>query len=233
MSERWQSGLETQKTFRWRKALATEGSTFLKEGKVQEDTGKRHQEKRRRAETGRKRRRGTVEGFETAGQTLFFCMLGQTQNKINNCWASGWQLTQFSIYSEPEWRVTCDLLASSPSWNWFFDTLMFVFKALHGRAHLCLRLKLYVSKTGLWLDWTSQLLLEVLRSRCRCWGDVGLFPTLITDLGLFKSKLKTYFSRMAFKTTLCSDILLFRYLLCDFAACSLFLSNFINIWRTT
>lgn len=94
-----------------------------------------------------------------------------------------------------------------------FKILMFVFKALHGLAPVYLTELLTVREPGRALRSSNQLLLEVPRSKYKHWGDQAFsiaaprlwnkLPVemrLISDLGLFKSRLKTYLFRMAFNT---------------------------------
>ena len=76
---------------------------------------------------------------------------------------------------------------------------MFVLKALNGLAPLYLSELLIVRTTGRALRSTNQLLLEVPRSKYKHWGDRAEMR-LISDLGLFKSRLKTYLCQMAFNT---------------------------------
>ena len=90
---------------------------------------------------------------------------------------------------------------------------MFVFKALNGLAPPYLSELLTVREHGRALRSSNQLLLEVPRSKFKHWGDRAFSiaaPRLwnklpcnlrtISDLGLFKSRLKTYLFRMAFNT---------------------------------
>lgn len=94
-----------------------------------------------------------------------------------------------------------------------FKLLMFVFKALNGLAPSYLSEILTVREHGRALRSSNQLLLEVPRSKYKHWGDRAFSvaaPRLwnklpcdmraISDLGLFKSRLKTYLFRMAFNT---------------------------------
>ena len=90
---------------------------------------------------------------------------------------------------------------------------MFVFKALNGLAPLYLSKLLTIRDPGRALRSTNQLVLEVPRSKYKHWGDRAFsvaaprlwnkLPTemsLISDPGLFQSRLKTYLFRMAFNT---------------------------------
>ncbi len=92
-----------------------------------------------------------------------------------------------------------------------FKMILFVFKALNGIAPLYVTEMLAFRQPNRVLRSTNQLLLEVLRSRYKHWGDQAFSvagPRLwnkvppdmrtITDLGLFKAKLKTYLFRLAF-----------------------------------
>ncbi len=94
-----------------------------------------------------------------------------------------------------------------------FKPLMFVFKAINGLVPPYLSEILALHKHNRALVSSNQLMLEVLRSRCKLWGDRAFAvaaPKLwnklpsdihtITDPALFKSKLKTYLFRMAFNT---------------------------------
>lgn len=68
---------------------------------------------------------------------------------------------------------------------------MFVFKALNGLVPLYLSENLAPCKQNGALRSSSQLLLQVLRSRCECEGDEAFpvaAPRLWTDLDLSKSK---------------------------------------------
>uniref|UniRef100_A0A8C1UC21 Reverse transcriptase domain-containing protein n=1 Tax=Cyprinus carpio TaxID=7962 RepID=A0A8C1UC21_CYPCA len=92
-----------------------------------------------------------------------------------------------------------------------FKILLFVFKALNGLAPPYITEMLTLRQSNRALRSTNQLLLEVPRTRYRLWGDRAFSvagPSLwnklpadirtITDLGLFKAKLKTYLFRLAF-----------------------------------
>ena len=92
-----------------------------------------------------------------------------------------------------------------------FKLLLFVFNAINGLAPSYLSEILTICDHGRALRSSGQLLLEVPRSRYKQWGDHSfavaaprlwnkLPPDIrtTTDLGLFKSKLKTHFFRLAF-----------------------------------
>ena len=94
-----------------------------------------------------------------------------------------------------------------------FKLLMFVFKALNGLAPSYLSELLTVREPGGALRSSNQLLLEVPRSKYkhrgdrafsvaapRLWNKLPAEIRLASDLGLFKSRLKTYLFRMAFTT---------------------------------
>ena len=94
-----------------------------------------------------------------------------------------------------------------------FKLIMFVFKALNGLAPLYLSKLLTIRDPGRAWRSTNHLVVEVPRSKYKHWGDRGFsvaaprlwnkLPTelsLISDPGLFKSRLKTYLFRMAFNT---------------------------------
>lgn len=92
-----------------------------------------------------------------------------------------------------------------------FKILLFVFKALNGLAPSYLSELLTIRDSGRSLRSSNQLLLEVPRTKSKHWGDRSfsvagprlwnkLPPDMrtITDLGLFKSRLKTHLFRLAF-----------------------------------
>ena len=90
-----------------------------------------------------------------------------------------------------------------------FKLIMLVFKALNSLAPLYLSELLTIRDPGRALRSTNQLVLEVPRSKYKHWGDQAFsvaaprlwnkLPTvmrLISDPGLFKSRLKTYLFRL-------------------------------------
>ena len=92
-----------------------------------------------------------------------------------------------------------------------FKLLVFVFNAINGRGPSYLSEALTFQDHGRTLRSSGQLLLEVPRSRLKQWGDrsfsvaaprlwnsLPLDIRTTTDLGLFKSKLKTHFYTKAF-----------------------------------
>lgn len=94
-----------------------------------------------------------------------------------------------------------------------FKLLLFVFYAINGLAPSYLSEILTIRDHGRALRSSGQLLLEVPSSRYKQWGDRSfavaaprlwnrLPPDIrtITDLSLFKSKLKTHFFRLAFNS---------------------------------
>uniref|UniRef100_A0A3P8U7G5 Reverse transcriptase domain-containing protein n=1 Tax=Amphiprion percula TaxID=161767 RepID=A0A3P8U7G5_AMPPE len=92
-----------------------------------------------------------------------------------------------------------------------FKILTFVFKALHGLAPLYISELLTIHRPSRALRSSTQMVLDVPRSRYKQWGDrcfAVAAPTLalplelrvITNLQLFKSRLKTYLFRRAFES---------------------------------
>ena len=94
-----------------------------------------------------------------------------------------------------------------------FKILMFAFKALNGLAPPYLSEILSVHRPNRALRSADQMRLVVPRSRCKQWGDRSfafaapkLWNTLpvdlrvLTDLALFKSRLKTHLFKLAFNT---------------------------------
>lgn len=94
-----------------------------------------------------------------------------------------------------------------------FKILMFVFRALHGLAPLYLSDILILHRPSRALRSSSQMVLDVPRSRYKQWGDrsfavaapklwnsLPLSLRSVSDLPLFKSRLKTHLFRLAFNS---------------------------------